>query len=92
MKGYLLFWKRYLSEIFWKHFWDICILYSIFKIKFTAKPEKSQNFTSFRPEKGQKKFIFRPEKCQKNPETQARISHFPIGVLAELIKLIYRGW
>ena len=43
---------------------------------------QSQNFTFFLPKKGQKKLIFRPEKCQNNPDTQARISRFLIGVLA----------
>ena len=88
MKGYLLFWMRYLSEIFWRHFWDICILYSIFKIKFTAKPEKSQNFTSFRPVKGQKNLFSGPKNVRKSLIHRPEFHVFSL----EPLVILYSYW
>ena len=50
--------------------------------KIYIKTRKKSEFYLFLTRKRSEKTSFRPEKCQKNPDTQARISHFPIGVLA----------
>ena len=56
-------------------------------IKFTSKPEKSQNFTCFWPEKGQKKLLLGPKNVRKILIHRPEFHIFRLGSLHLVLSL-----